>query len=62
MAFVVRLQYLAILFNGPSKPETCWSSRSWELCEKLILTLGAQNDLDASPGSFDLNPSAVANY
>jgi len=30
------------LFNEPPKREACWGGISWEVCERLILTAGAQ--------------------
>jgi len=38
------LGHLVILFDGTPKPEACWSDRSSELCEELVLTAGAQRD------------------
>ena len=35
--------YSAILCNG-SKPWTYWRSGNWEICEELILRMGAKND------------------
>jgi len=32
------------LFNGHSEPYSCWSSRSQELWEELILTVGTEHD------------------
>lgn len=44
-AFSVLLGQLAILSTSPLKPEPCWSGRSAELCEKLILTVDNQREL-----------------
>jgi len=27
------------IFDGPAKPDACWSGRSEELCEELIFTV-----------------------
>jgi len=32
--------HLAILLNGPPKPEACWRGRRLELCDELMLTVG----------------------
>lgn len=43
--------HLVFLFNEPFGPEACWSNRSLDKCEVLILTTAANRDLDLQQGS-----------
>jgi len=46
------LRHLAVLFNELPTPEACWSCRSEELYEEIVIAMGPQHDKDLNPAPF----------
>jgi len=48
-----------ILFYRTPKPKAYWSNGSQDICEDLILTMGARCDQHSNRGSHDFKPSTL---